>query len=617
MVVLGIESSCDETAAAVLADGRRVLSSIVASQDDVHAPYGGVVPELASRRHLEVIVPVVERALGEARVRLADLDGIAVTQGPGLVGSLLVGTSLAKSLAWAHGLPLVGVNHLEGHICASFLSEDPPDYPFVALVVSGGHTALYHARAPREYAVLGQTRDDAAGEAFDKVAKLLGLGFPGGPIVQRTAEAGDPGAIAFPASRMTDGARDFSFSGIKTSVSLYVKRHGPLSERQVADVAASFQAAVVRMLVRRTLRACAQTAAGRVVLAGLPDAVIAVDTELRVVFWNSAAEVLAERSARRAEGRLLKEIFPADASIVRRLAETLASGESRSEAEALIERADRREIPVSLVTAALFGKDGNVGGAVAVLRDLSRIRQLEAEVRRGETLASAGRMAVGLAHEIRNPLGAIRGAVQLLARELASEPRLTEYTTVLTKEVDRVNRIIEMLLNLARPAPVRPVPLNLHQLLERVALLTEEGARDKRISVVRRYDPSLPPILGDEDRLVQVFHNLMRNAMDAMSAGGTLTLATKVSLNPLFGKMDLGGGPARTMVEAHVIDEGSGIPAAARAKIFDPFFTTKDHGLGLGLAICHQILEQHRGAIHVDSEEGRGTTVTCFLPTAR
>src|SRR5207244_7722865 len=210
------------------------------------------------------------------------------------------------------------------------------------------------------------------------------------------------------------------------------------------------------------------------VLAGLPDAVIAVDTELRVVFWNAAAEVLAERSARRAEGRLLKEIFPGDASIVRRLAETLASGESRSEAEALIERPDRREVPVSLVTAALFGKDGTVGGAVAVLRDLSRMRPLEADVRRGETLASAGRMAVGLAHEIRNPLGAIRGAVQLLARELASEPRLTEYTTVLTSEVERVNRIIEMLLNVARPAPVRPVPLHLHQLLERGAHLPEE-----------------------------------------------------------------------------------------------------------------------------------------------
>src|SRR5919204_3850858 len=221
MVVLGIESSCDETAAAVLADGRRILSSIVASQDDVHAPYGGVVPELASRRHIEVIVPVLERALDQARVRLVDLDGIAVTHGPGLVGSLLVGTSLAKALAWAHGLPLVGVNHLEGHIYASFLTDDPPEYPFVALVVSGGHTALYHARAPREYALLGQTRDDAAGEAFDKVAKLLGLGFPGGPIIQRVAERGDATAVAFPLAHMTDRSPDFSFSGIKTSVALH------------------------------------------------------------------------------------------------------------------------------------------------------------------------------------------------------------------------------------------------------------------------------------------------------------------------------------------------------------------------------------------------------------
>src|SRR6058998_3684102 len=268
MIVLGIESSCDETAAAVLTDGRRILSNVVASQDALHAPYGGVVPELASRRHLEVIVPVVERALADAGVRLPDLDGIAVTQGPGLVGSLLVGCSVAKSLAYVHRLPLVAVNHLEGHIYAAFLTDDPPEHPFLALVVSGGHTALYQARAPREYALLGQTRDDAAGEAFDKVAKLLGLGFPGGPIVQRTAEAGDPAAIAFPASRMTDGARDFSFSGIKTSVSLYVKRHGPLSERQIADVAASFQAAVVRMLVRKTIRACEQTGVRRVVLTG-------------------------------------------------------------------------------------------------------------------------------------------------------------------------------------------------------------------------------------------------------------------------------------------------------------------------------------------------------------
>ena len=267
-LVLGIESSCDETAAAVLADGRRVLSNVVASQDDVHAPYGGVVPELASRRHVEVIVPVVDRALAEAGVRLGDLDGIAVTCGPGLVGSLLVGGSMAKALAWVHGLPLVGVNHLEGHIYAAFLTEDPPDHPFVALVVSGGHTALYHVPAPRTYRLIGRTRDDAAGEAFDKVAKLLGLGFPGGPIIQRTAERGDPHAIEFPLAQITDGARDFSFSGIKTSVSLYVKRHRPLGDAQIADVAASFQAAVVKMLVRRTVRAALHVGVKRVVLTG-------------------------------------------------------------------------------------------------------------------------------------------------------------------------------------------------------------------------------------------------------------------------------------------------------------------------------------------------------------
>ena len=352
------------------------------------------------------------------------------------------------------------------------------------------------------------------------------------------------------------------------------------------------------------------------VLAGLPDAVIAVDEALRVVFWNSAAEELTERSARRAEGRVLKEVFPADASLVRRLSETLATGESRSEPEGTVERPDHRLVPVSIVTAPLFDRAGRVEAAVAVVRDLSRIRQLEAEVRRGETLAAAGRMAVGLAHEIRNPLGAIRGAVQLLGRELGAQSSLQEYTSVLLTEVDRVNRIIEMLLDLARPVAIRPAPVNLHQLLERVAVVTEAGAREQRVSIVRRYDPSLPPILGDEDRLVQVFHNLVRNAIEAMPHGGQLTLSTRVSLNPLFGKMDLGAGQ-RSMVEAQVMDEGTGIPAAARARIFDPFFTTKERGLGLGLAICHQVLEQHRGAIQIDSAEGRGTQVTCFLPIAK
>jgi len=352
------------------------------------------------------------------------------------------------------------------------------------------------------------------------------------------------------------------------------------------------------------------------VLAGLPDAVIAVDTDQRIVFWNSAAEVLVERSARRAEGRYVKEVFSPDASVVRRLGETLATGESRSEAETVVERSDGRRVPVSIVTAPLCGRDGQVEAAVVVLRDLSRIHQLEAEVRRGETLAAAGRMAVGLAHEVRNPLGAIRGAVQLLRREIGTDSRLAEYTDVLLTEVDRVNRIIESLLDLARPIQLRAVPLNLHQLLERVTLLNEESARERSATLIRRYDPSLPPILGDEDRLLQVFHNLVRNGLDAMERGGRLTLTTRVSLNPLFGKMDLGAGQ-RSMVEAQVTDEGAGIPEAIRARIFDPFFTTKDRGLGLGLSICHRILEEHRGAIQVESAPGRGTSVTCFLPIAK
>jgi N6-L-threonylcarbamoyladenine synthase len=286
MIVLGIESSCDETAAAVLAGERRLRSSIVASQDAVHAPYGGVVPELASRRHLEVIVPVIEQAMAQAGTRFQELDGIAVTRGPGLVGSLLVGCSVAKSLAWAHRLPLVGVNHLEGHIFASFLGDDPPAYPFLAVVVSGGHTALYHVPAPLTYRLEGETRDDAAGEAFDKVAKLLGLGFPGGPVIERVAAGGDPRAIAFPLAHMTDHAPDFSFSGIKTSVSLYARRHGPLSPAQVADVAASFQATVVKMLVRKTVRAASRLGVRRVVLTGG----VAANGALRAALEVAAAE---------------------------------------------------------------------------------------------------------------------------------------------------------------------------------------------------------------------------------------------------------------------------------------------------------------------------------------
>ena len=280
-LILGIETSCDETAASVLEGGRIIRSNIVASQVALHAPYGGVVPELASRRHLEAIVPTVRLALETAGTNLGALAAIAVTQGPGLVGSLLVGLSYAKALGYALGRPVIPVNHLEGHIHAGFLEHPDLAPPFVALVASGGHTHLYGVRAPGAYTRLGRTRDDAAGEAFDKVARLLGLGYPGGPAIERTARAGDPSAEPFPLAWFADGGCDFSFSGLKTAVVRRVRQltgdHSvrspqsavlPLPPPVVANLAAGFQAAAVEMLVRTTLRAARQVRAARVLLAG-------------------------------------------------------------------------------------------------------------------------------------------------------------------------------------------------------------------------------------------------------------------------------------------------------------------------------------------------------------
>ena len=351
-------------------------------------------------------------------------------------------------------------------------------------------------------------------------------------------------------------------------------------------------------------------------VSGLPDALVGVDADLRIILWNPAAEDLLGRSARRVAGRALKEVFPPETSLVRHLTDTLATGESRSESSAVIEGPDGRPVHVSLVTAPLAGRSGAVTSAVAVVRDISRLRQLESEVRRGETLAAAGQMAVGLAHEIRNPLSAIRGAVQLMQRELGDEARWGEYTAVLLKEVTRVNSIIEMLLDLGRPVTLHTVPLNVHQLLERVALLLEQEATSLGVQFVRRYDPSLPPIMADEDRIVQVFHNLVRNAIEAMPGGGRLTLVTRLSMNPLFAKVDLGQGQ-KSLAEIQIADEGLGMAAATRDKVFTPFFTTKDRGMGLGLALCHRIIEEHKGAIQVTSEPGRGTAVSCFLPIAK
>ena len=263
MLVLGIETSCDETAAAVVEDGRIVRSSVVSSQVDLHAQYGGVVPEVASRAHVDLIVPVVADALGEAGVELHDLDAVAATRGPGLAGALLVGVSAAKALALVAGIPYVGVNHLEAHLYAGWLEQPELATPLAVLLVSGGHTMLVAVDGPGEYRILGQTVDDAAGEAFDKVARFLGLGYPGGPAIDRLARQGDPRAIPFP--RAMPGELDCSFSGLKTAVVHHVRAH---PEVVVADVAASFQEAVVDQLLDKLARAADVAEATTLVLGG-------------------------------------------------------------------------------------------------------------------------------------------------------------------------------------------------------------------------------------------------------------------------------------------------------------------------------------------------------------
>ena len=269
MKILGIESSCDETAAAIVQDGQRVLSNIVASQISIHRKYGGVVPELASRHHVEAILPVIQEALSQADMELKDIDGIAVTQGPGLVGSLLVGIAAAKSLSYVCHLPFAGVNHILAHVAAIFLSAPHLKFPFLALVVSGGHTSLFRAESRTQMTLLGRTRDDAAGEAFDKVAKLLELGYPGGGIIDRLSKEGNRNAIPFPRTLLEPESLDFSFSGVKTAVLNWVKGMGQKpSPEQIRDIVASFQEAVVDTLVSKVFRAAGQEGIQEVVVAG-------------------------------------------------------------------------------------------------------------------------------------------------------------------------------------------------------------------------------------------------------------------------------------------------------------------------------------------------------------
>jgi N6-L-threonylcarbamoyladenine synthase len=268
MIILGIETSCDETAASIVIDGAKILSSVVSSQVDVHHKYGGVVPELASRKHIEDIVPIVKESVSKAGINFKQINALAVTQGPGLIGSLIVGFSFAKSFAYTLGIPWIGVNHLEGHINSVFLESNPPAFPFVSLLASGGHTSIYYVKSHTETELMGQTRDDAAGEAFDKVSKAIGLGYPGGIVIDRLARKGDPSKIVFPRAYLDKSGFDFSFSGIKTAVNRYIQTHGDEYKNQIPDILAGFQESVVDVLSYKVLNAVMERDCNQISLVG-------------------------------------------------------------------------------------------------------------------------------------------------------------------------------------------------------------------------------------------------------------------------------------------------------------------------------------------------------------
>ncbi len=311
VLVLGIETSCDETAAAVVRDGREIVSSIIASQIEMHKPFGGVVPELASREHLEKIQPIVDEALTQAGVTLKEIDAVAVTQGPGLIGSLLVGVCYAKALAFGLGVPLIGINHIEGHVFSVVFENPDVEYPALALVVSGGHTNLFYVPEPGLYKVVSRTRDDAAGEAFDKVAKMLGLEYPGGPVIERIARDGDAKKIKFTRAKISDGRPDFSFSGLKTAVSKHLRdndiqpvTNGGDASQQIKDLAASFQRSVVDALARTAERQAVELGAKTFIVAGgvasntaLRDACKAIGKKLNIPVYFPSKHLSTDNAA--------------------------------------------------------------------------------------------------------------------------------------------------------------------------------------------------------------------------------------------------------------------------------------------------------------------------------
>lgn len=290
--ILGIETSCDETSAAVVRNGREVLSNVISSQISLHQKYGGVVPEIASRKHVELIMPVINQAMEEAGINLIDLDAVGVTYGPGLVGALLVGLSAAKGIAFAMDKPLIGVHHIEGHIAANYIEHKELEPPFVCLVASGGHSHIVYVKGYNEFEIMGQTRDDAAGEAFDKIARAIGLGYPGGPLIDKAAKTGDRGKINFPRVYFDNGSLDFSFSGLKTAVLNYLNS---LEQKQevynIEDVAASFQQAVVDVLVNNTVTAAKMKKVTKITMAGGVASNSRLRSQMKEFAGNNAIEV--------------------------------------------------------------------------------------------------------------------------------------------------------------------------------------------------------------------------------------------------------------------------------------------------------------------------------------
>jgi len=347
------------------------------------------------------------------------------------------------------------------------------------------------------------------------------------------------------------------------------------------------------------------------ILAGLVDGIVVVDPKERIMTFSSSAEQMTGFKARTVQQQPLRNVFADEKKLHRLVEKTLATGRGHTDSSFSFKTCRGEHRDLGLTTSPLLDRDGNPSGVVIVFRDLTRMKSLEERVRQGERLASLGVLAAGMAHEIKNPLGGIRGATQLLREELSPESSCYEYTDVMIREVDRLNKIVEGLLDFARPVPLHLRAMNVHQVLDHVAELVELEYTGKAMGIVRKYDPSLPEILGDPDQLTQVFLNLFRNGMDAMGGAGELTLTTRI----LPGYQVLSGDPVkRRMISVEVEDRGCGISPEELKKIFLPFYTGKPDGVGLGLALCHRIIEEHGGKIDVVSRPQAGTCVRTSLP---